>query len=77
MSASKEPPEPFSRPRGAPRTRMLTVRITEGQDALLNTIKEELGIDRAEAVRLALDFWVSSGPHADALRGLKGKTEGR
>jgi hypothetical protein len=51
---------------------MLTVRITEAEDALLNAVKDAVGMERADVVREALDFWLRHGPQAERLRGLLG-----
>jgi hypothetical protein len=39
---------------------MLTVRITEDQEAVLNGLSEELKIDKAEIARRAIDFWIQN-----------------
>ncbi len=38
---------------------MLTVRLTEAQDAFLDAAAERLGVHRAEIVRQAIDLWAA------------------
>ncbi len=51
---------------------MLTVRITEAQDRLVNEVAARLDIDRADLVREALDHWVRHGPESERIRDLVG-----
>lgn len=60
----------FSRPKPSPRTRMLTVRITEAQDNLITALAEAMGVDRAEVTRQALDYWMVHGPESRRVQGL-------
>ena len=53
------------------RSKMLTLRVTPEQDALLTIISRQLLImDKAEIVRQALDYWIATGPQASAIRRL-------
>ena len=42
--------------------RVLTLRVTAEQDDVLEAIREKMGVEKAEVIRTALDFWVNDGP---------------
>jgi hypothetical protein len=50
------------------RDRLVTVRLTGRQEAVLNAVAKRLRTDKAEVVRQALDFWAEHGPEAALVR---------
>jgi hypothetical protein len=52
-----------------PFTKMISLRVTEGQDQLLGRLAEVLGLSgKAEMLRKALDYWLENAPEAAAAR---------
>jgi hypothetical protein len=60
----------FRRERPAPRNKMLSIRITDEEDRLLEDLRQRLGLDaKVDVFRQALDYFLENAPHAQKRKG--------
>ena len=60
----------FRRERPAPRNKMLSIRITDEEDELLEELRQRLGVDaKVDVFRQALDYFLEHAPQARARKG--------